>query len=177
MPTAASLLPNAQEGAAAHPRPQQRRPLARPEARQGTAERPKRPNAAPKPTGFQEPPRRESRARPRKAGHSPRAETARRRLIVEDLTKAGLSIRMIAGATDISRSAVHRAMMAIAKAEAKKELAVSRDNLRASRPQAFPLAASMSSKTRGTSTAVHKQASGRRTKGAYRKQAKALSLA
>jgi hypothetical protein len=51
-------------------------------------------------------------------------ETARRRLIVEDLMKAGLSVRMIADATDIPRSSVHRAMRAIARAEAKKEVAI-----------------------------------------------------
>jgi hypothetical protein len=53
-----------------------------------------------------------------------RDETARRRLIVEDLTKAGLSIRMIAGVTDIPRSAVHRAIRAGARAEAKKQAAI-----------------------------------------------------
>ena len=53
-------------------------------------------------------------------------ETARRRLIVEDLMKAGLSVRMISGATDIPRSSVHRAMRAVARAEAKKEVAVDR---------------------------------------------------
>jgi hypothetical protein len=65
----------------------------------------------------------------RKAGKSgtltgTAAETARRRLLVQDLMGAGLSVRMISGVTDISRSAVHRAKMAIAKAEAKKKLAV-----------------------------------------------------
>ena len=125
-PTAARLLPNDQEEAAAHPRPQHRRPLARPEARQGTAERPKRPNAAPKPTGFRGPPKRESSGKAAKSGTltGTAAETARRRLLVQDLMGAGLSVRMISGVTDISRSAVHRAKMAIAKAEAKKELAV-----------------------------------------------------
>ena len=52
------------------------------------------------------------------------AETARRRLIVEDLMKAGLSVRMISGATDIPRSSVHRAMRAAARAEAKREIAI-----------------------------------------------------
>jgi len=52
------------------------------------------------------------------------AETARRRLIVEDLMKAGLSVRMISGATDIPRSSVHRAMRAVVRAEAKREIAV-----------------------------------------------------
>ena len=116
-PTAASLLPNARRDAAAP---------ARPEARQGTPERPARPNAPPKPTDFRGPSARESSGKAAKSGTltGTAAETARRRLIVEDLVKAGLSIRMIAGATDISRSAVHRATMAIAKAEARKELAV-----------------------------------------------------
>ena len=51
-------------------------------------------------------------------------ETARRRLIVEDLMKAGLSVRMISDVTDIPRSSVHRAMRAIARAEAKKQVAI-----------------------------------------------------
>ena len=50
-------------------------------------------------------------------------ETARRRLIVEDL-KAGLSVRMISDVTYIPRSSVHRAMRAIARAEAKKQVAI-----------------------------------------------------
>jgi hypothetical protein len=53
-----------------------------------------------------------------------RNETARRRLIVEDLMKAGLSIRMISDVTDIPRSSVHRAMRAAVRAEAKKEVAI-----------------------------------------------------
>jgi hypothetical protein len=52
------------------------------------------------------------------------AETARRRLIVDDCMKGGLSVRMIADVTDIPRSSVHRAMRAIARAEAKKEVAI-----------------------------------------------------
>jgi hypothetical protein len=52
------------------------------------------------------------------------AETARRRLIVEDLMKAGLSVRMISGATSIPRSSVHRAMRAVARADAKREVAI-----------------------------------------------------
>ena len=52
------------------------------------------------------------------------AETARRRLIVEDLMKAGLVSRMISGATDIPRSSVHRVMRAVVRAEAKREIAV-----------------------------------------------------
>jgi hypothetical protein len=51
-------------------------------------------------------------------------ETARRRLIVDDLMKAGLSVRMISSVTDIPRSSVHRAMRTIARAEARKEVAV-----------------------------------------------------
>jgi hypothetical protein len=107
-PTAGSLLPNARREAAVHPH---RRPTARPES---------------KPSGFQGPPARERGGKAEKSGTltGTAAETARRRLIVEDLVKAGLSIRMISGATDISRSAVHRATMAIVKAEAKKDLAV-----------------------------------------------------
>ena len=38
--------------------------------------------------------------------------------------KAGLSVRMISSVTDIPRSSVHRAMRAIARAEAKKEVAI-----------------------------------------------------
>jgi hypothetical protein len=120
-----SLVPAASDEAA-HPHPQPRRPPARPEARHGTPERPERPNAPPKPTGFQGPPGRENSAKDSKSGTltGTAAETARRRLIVEDLMKAGLSVRMISGVTDISRSAVHRAMMALARAEARKELAI-----------------------------------------------------
>ena len=67
-----------------------------------------------------------SRGQPGKAGTSAgtRNETARRRLIVEDLMKAGLSIRMMAALTDIPRSSVHRAMRAVARAEAKKQVAI-----------------------------------------------------
>jgi hypothetical protein len=53
-----------------------------------------------------------------------RNETARRRLIVEELTRAGLSIRMISEVTDIPRSSVHRAMCAVARAEARKQVAI-----------------------------------------------------
>ena len=61
-----------------------------------------------------------------KAGTSAgtRNETARRRVIVEDLMKAGLSVRMISGVTEIPRSSVHRAMRTVARAEAKKQVAV-----------------------------------------------------
>jgi hypothetical protein len=44
--------------------------------------------------------------------------------MVEDLMKAGLSVRMIARGTDIPRSSVHRAMRAVARAEAKREAAM-----------------------------------------------------
>ena len=40
--------------------------------------------------------------------------------------KAGLSIRTIAAGTRIPRSSVHRAMRAIAKAQAKQEIAIAR---------------------------------------------------
>jgi hypothetical protein len=53
-----------------------------------------------------------------------RAETARRRLVVADLMKAGLSIRNIATGTGIPVTSVHRAMRAIARAQAKQEAAV-----------------------------------------------------
>jgi hypothetical protein len=55
-----------------------------------------------------------------------RAETARRHIVVEDLNRAGLSIRTIAAGTGIPRSSVHRAVRAIAKAQAKREIAVVR---------------------------------------------------
>jgi hypothetical protein len=63
---------------------------------------------------------------PTKTGTRPgmRAETARRRMVVEDLRKAGLSVRMISSGTGIPVGSVHRAMRAIARAEAKKEVAV-----------------------------------------------------
>jgi hypothetical protein len=51
-------------------------------------------------------------------------ETARRRMVVEDLMGAGLSVRTISAGTGIPRSSVHRAMRAIARAEAKKEVAI-----------------------------------------------------
>ena len=51
-------------------------------------------------------------------------ETARRRMVVEDLRGAGLSVRTISAGTGIPRSSVHRAMRAIARAEAKKEVAI-----------------------------------------------------
>jgi len=61
-----------------------------------------------------------------RAGTRPgtRAETARRRLVVADLMKAGLSIRNIATGTGIPVTSVHRAMRAIARAQAKQEVAV-----------------------------------------------------
>ena len=51
--TVGSLLPSAatNEDAAAHQHPQRGRPPPRPKATQSTADQPKRPNAAPKPTG------------------------------------------------------------------------------------------------------------------------------
>ena len=52
------------------------------------------------------------------------AETARRRMVVEDLRKAGLSIRAISAGTGIPRSSVHRAMAAIVRAQAKQEVAI-----------------------------------------------------
>ena len=52
------------------------------------------------------------------------AETVRRRMVVEDLRGAGLSVRTISAGTGIPRSSVHRAMRAIARAEAKKEVAI-----------------------------------------------------
>jgi len=66
------------------------------------------------------------RGQPGKAGTcaGTRNETARRRVIVEDLMKAGLSIRMMAEVTRIPRSSVHRAMRAVARAEAKKQVAI-----------------------------------------------------
>jgi len=53
-----------------------------------------------------------------------RAETARRRMVVEDLMKAGLSVRAISAGTGIPRSSVHRAMAAIVRAQAKQEVAI-----------------------------------------------------
>jgi hypothetical protein len=62
----------------------------------------------------------------RKPGTRPgtRAETARRRMVVEELMKAGLNVRTISIATDIPPTSVHRAMRAVARAEAKQEIAV-----------------------------------------------------
>jgi hypothetical protein len=45
-------------------------------------------------------------------------------MVVEDLMKAGLSVRTISTGTGIPRSSVHRAMCAVARAEAKREVAV-----------------------------------------------------
>jgi hypothetical protein len=63
---------------------------------------------------------------PAKTGTGPgtRAETARRRLVVEDLMKGGLSVRMMSVAANIPPTSVHRAMRALARADAKKEVAV-----------------------------------------------------
>ena len=52
------------------------------------------------------------------------AETVRRRVVVDDLMKLGLSVRAIAAGSGIPRSSVHRAMQAVARAEAKKEVAI-----------------------------------------------------
>jgi hypothetical protein len=63
---------------------------------------------------------------PAKTGTGPgtRAETARRRLVVEDLMKGGLSVRMMSVAANIPPTSVHRAVRALARADAKKEVAV-----------------------------------------------------
>ena len=53
-----------------------------------------------------------------------RAETARRRMVVDDLMKAGLSVRAISAGTGIPRSSVHRAITAIVRAQAKQEVAI-----------------------------------------------------
>lgn len=53
-----------------------------------------------------------------------RAENARRRMVVEDLWKAGLSVRSISAGTGIPVGSVHRAMRAVARAEAKREVAI-----------------------------------------------------
>jgi hypothetical protein len=45
-------------------------------------------------------------------------------MVVEDLMKVGLSVRAISTGTSIPRSSVHRAMCAVARAEAKREVAV-----------------------------------------------------
>ena len=62
----------------------------------------------------------------RKPGTRPgtRAETARRRMVVEELMKAGLSVRTISIATNIPPTSVHRAMRAVTRVEAKQEIAV-----------------------------------------------------
>jgi len=59
----------------------------------------------------------------RKAGTHPGtlADILRRRMVVEDLSGLGLSIRGIAAATGIPRSSVHRAVRAMARARAKQE--------------------------------------------------------
>ena len=49
------------------------------------------------------------------------ADVLRRRMVVEDLRGLGLSIRGIAAATGIPRSSVHRAVRAMARAQAKRE--------------------------------------------------------
>jgi hypothetical protein len=45
-------------------------------------------------------------------------------MVVNDLMGAGLSVRTISAGTGIPLSSVHRAMRAIARAEAKKEVAI-----------------------------------------------------
>jgi hypothetical protein len=62
----------------------------------------------------------------RKPGTRPgtRAETIRRRYEVAQLMHLGLSVRTISMATGIPPTSVHRAKRAIARAEAKQELAV-----------------------------------------------------
>ena len=45
-------------------------------------------------------------------------------MVVEDLRKAGFSVRMISQGTGIPVGSVHRTMRAIARAEAKKQVAV-----------------------------------------------------
>jgi hypothetical protein len=62
--------------------------------------------------------------RPAKSGTRLGTETARRRLVVDDFRGAGLTIRQIADVTGIPRSAVHRAMRAGVRAEAKKQIAI-----------------------------------------------------
>jgi hypothetical protein len=47
-------------------------------------------------------------------------------MAVEDLMKLGLSVRTIAAGTGIPRSSVHRAMCAIMRAEAKKQVAIAK---------------------------------------------------
>jgi hypothetical protein len=57
----------------------------------------------------------------RKPGTRPgtRAETARRRMVVEELMKAGLSVRTISIATDIPPTSVHRARCSESGSEAR----------------------------------------------------------
>ena len=62
--------------------------------------------------------------RPAKSGTRPGTETARRRLVVDDFRGAGLTVRQIADVTGIPRSAVHRAMRAGVRAEARKQIAI-----------------------------------------------------
>jgi hypothetical protein len=70
-----------------------RDPRAAPRPAAPTREPPKRSNASPKLNGFRGPPGRESSGQAAKSGtlSGTAAETARRRLIVEDLVKAGLT--------------------------------------------------------------------------------------
>jgi hypothetical protein len=80
-------------------------------------------------------------------------ETARRRLIVEDLMKAGLSVRMISCVTDIPRSSVHRAMRAIARAEAKRQIAMIEIASAGRKTASPPPRATMTKKSRVTTKA------------------------
>jgi hypothetical protein len=59
-----------------------------------------------------------------KAGTRPGTETARRRLVVDDFRRSGLTIRQISDVTGIPRSAVHRAMRAGVRVEAMKQVAI-----------------------------------------------------
>ena len=115
------MKPSAEDMRRAHER---RLASLRAHAPQSASERALRAHA---PQSAFEPERAMERATPAKTGTGPgmrAAETARRRMVVEDLRKAGLSVRMISSGTGIPVGSVHRAMRAIARAEAKKEVAV-----------------------------------------------------
>jgi hypothetical protein len=45
-------------------------------------------------------------------------------MVVEELIKAGLTVRAITRGTGIPRSSVHRAMAAVVRAQARQEVAV-----------------------------------------------------
>ena len=80
------------------------------------------PQTAPKPERISAP-EPERVPNTEKAGTHPGtlADILRRRMFVEDLRGLGLSIRGIAAATGIPRSSVHRAVRAMARAQAKRE--------------------------------------------------------